>query len=156
MKLPYYSYCYQDSVMWEVEIKYKEGWNILNYLEMRNRWWYHWLCCHAFVVLSMMKREMDLLSICGEKKSFNFMFIIEIMFVHLRVHEPYGSPEKFASSNTFIQQHLWDVMHNSWPDHSISLHFINRLHHYGCQIKSFISHFHTYRKVFFLPAGPVV
>lgn len=45
----------------------------------------------------MMKNEMDLLSICREEKSFNFMIIIEIMSLHLRVYEPYGSAEKFVS-----------------------------------------------------------
>lgn len=80
---------------WEPEIKYKEVINF-NYLEMRNRCWYHWLCCHAFIVLSMMKNEMDLLSINGEEKSFNFMIIIEIMPVHLKVYDPYCSTEKFC------------------------------------------------------------
>lgn len=52
-----------------------------------------------------MKNEMDLLSIYGEEKSFNFMIKIEIMPVHLKAYDPYCSTEKCC----FLKQ----VPHNS-------------------------------------------
>ncbi len=52
-----------------------------------------------------MKNEMDLLSIYEKEKSFNFMIIIEIMPVHLKVYDPYCNTEKFC----FLKQ----VPHNS-------------------------------------------
>lgn len=99
------------------------------------------------------ENEMDLLSIYGEEESFNFMIVIEIMPVRLRVYDPYRS---VASSNKYLTIHPTAFMrHNAqlltrsfnlieFYKEITPLWVLNHLHHIFT---------HTER---FLPAGPVV